>query len=213
MATELTKAELEITKDIINVGLLKAADSLSFFIREKVMIEINDIKINTHDRIPLSRKEPVKKSYLLMTNILGDIGGKAYLIFNELEVEKLVDANLPDSIKNNPAEKAEMTDAILLEIDNIITASVITQFSNIFQRKLYGDVPSLTILPENETNQFLNANHQQGFDPIYFNAKFISENIEIHPEFIWFMDDKFSIEVKNVMADEKKIETLQKLQK
>lgn len=211
MATKLNRVELDITKEIINIGIAKAADSLSFFIQGKVLIQLLEIKVHFEKYFPLSRKYPTNKNYLLRTAIKGELRGESYLLLNEQEAEKIADANLPDSIKKNPIEKAKMTEAFLLEIDNIITASVVTQFSNIFQRKIFGDVPSLNILPGNEINQFLSENHNKDLNVIYFNARFINENTEINPEFIWLMDDKFFEEVKNLLSDEKKLELFQKL--
>lgn len=210
MMAELNEAELDITKEIIHIALTKAADSLSFFIKEKVMIKLFDLKIN-QNYSPISKKDANAKSYLLTTCIRGDIAGKAYLVFNESEVAKLVEINLPDSIKNNPIEKARMTDAVLLEIDNIITAAVVTQFANILNCKIHGDVPMLNILPENELNPFLDQQNTGHYNVIYFNSRFITSNSDINSEFIWLMEDKFFTEVKNVVSVEKRNELLQKL--
>ena len=208
---ELNKVELDITKEIINIALSKAADSLSFFIKEKVLIQLLDLKMDSHNYAPLSKKNGTQKSYLLTTHIKGDISGKAYLVFNEAEVEKLVEANLPDSIKSNPVEKANMTDAILLEVDNIITASVITQFANILQCKLYGDVPQLDIMEQKELNPFLNKNNPELLNVMYISSRFITKDLDTSPEFIWLMDDQFFMSVKSLVSDEKKLELLKKL--
>lgn len=211
MTKGLSKIELDITKEIINIGIAKAADSFSFFIKGKVMIRLFEVKVNLEKYFPLSRKYPTSKNYLLTTEIKGDLKGRAYLLFNEQEAENIVAGNLPERIFNNPVEREKMTEAFLLEIDNIITAAVVTQFSNIFQCKVYGDVPSLDILPGNEINAFLSLRNNKGLNVIYFNARFITENVEINPEFIWLMDDKFFREVKNVLSDQKKMELFQKL--
>jgi chemotaxis protein CheY-P-specific phosphatase CheC len=211
MATELNQIELDITKEIINIGISKAADSFSFFIKGKVMIRLMDIQVNFDNYFPLSRKYPMNQNYLLTTIIKGELKGQAYLLFTEEEASKIVDANMPESIRNDPEAKTQMTVGFLLEIDNIITASVVTQFSNIFQRKMYGDVPSLNILPGNDINRYLSENQDKDLNVIYFNARFITETIEINPEFIWLMDDSFFEEVKRVVSDEKKLELLQKL--
>lgn len=211
MAIKLNKVELDITREIINIGLSKSADSLSFFIKGKVMINIFDLKLNEDNYSPMSRKYNVKKSYLLTTHIKGDIKGKAYLVLNEMEVEKIIDANLPESIKNDPIERVKMTDAFLLEIDNIITASVVTQFANILSCKIYGDVPSLNVMESNAINEFLSNDHSNDLNRIYFNSRFKTENVDINPEFIWLLDDTFFDSIKNLVSDEKKVELFHKL--
>ncbi len=211
MTAKLTKVELDITREIINIGFSKAADSLSSFINDKVLIQHLELKINSSHYNPLSRKKYTDKTYLLTTNIRGDISGKAYLIFNEAEVELLAETNLPESLKNDPTGRKTMTDAILLEIDNIITASVITQFANILQYKLYGDVPDLKILSQNELNPFLGSNNPDQCNVMYFNTRFITGSMDINPEFIWLMDDKFFEGVKNIVTEKNMEELVQKL--
>lgn len=211
MTIELSRVELDITQEIINIGIAKAADSLSFFIKGKVWIQLLDIKMNSANYSPLSRKYPTAKNYLLTTVIKGEAKGIAYLLFNESEAEKIGDANLPDSIKNDPVEKAKMMEAFLLEIDNIITGSVITQFSNILQCNIYGDVPSLKILAGHEINQYLSEKHSDDLNSIYFNVRFITENMDLTPEFIWLLDDKIFNSFKYLVSDEKKKELFQKL--
>ena len=106
-----------------------------------------------------------------------------------------------------------MTEAFLLEIDNIMTANVVTQFSNIFQKKIYGDVPSLFMLKGNEINKFLSENHNNELNVIYFNARFNTKSFEINPEFIFMMDDVFFENVKSVVSMEKKLELFEKSNK
>jgi chemotaxis protein CheY-P-specific phosphatase CheC len=211
MTADLKNVELDITKEIVNIGLSKSADSLSFFIREKVLIQVIDIKISSQKVHPLSVKSNSNTCYVLTTDIVGELKGKAFLIFNEEEVENIVGPNLPDNIKNNPIEKADMANAFLLEIDNIITASVLTQFANILQCKVYGDVPTLNILPHSELNAFLDKSNSDKFNSIYINSKFSTKSMNINPEFIWLLDDKFFNGVKNLVSDEKKLELLHSL--
>jgi chemotaxis protein CheY-P-specific phosphatase CheC len=211
MTANFSDVELDITKEIVNIGLSKSADSLSFFIKEKVLINLVDLKINSGDYRPLSKKVHSDKCYLLTTEIKGELKGKAFLIFSETEVESIINANLPESIRNNPVEKASMTNAFLLEIDNIITASVVTQFANILHCKIFGDVPSLNILPHDQLNQFLGEIDSKNFNSIYFNSKFDSKSISMNPEFIWLLDDKFFSGVKGLVSDEKKQELIHSL--
>lgn len=211
MAADLNRVELDITREIVNIGLSKSADSLSFFIKEKTFIKLIDLKINSVDCKFVSLKNDSNKCYLLTTEIIGDLKGKAFLIFNEAEVEKIINSNLPESVKNNPVEKANMTNAFLLEIDNIITASVITQFANILQCKIYGGVPSLNVLSHKELNDYFEKNDSGKYNAIYFNSKFMTKHMDIDPEFIWYLDDKFFNGVKGLISDESKLKLIRSL--
>jgi len=64
---------------------------------------------------------------LLLTEIIGELNGICCLLFTEDEANKLRHAALPPEIINDSALMTEMRDGILLEVDNIISAAVITQ--------------------------------------------------------------------------------------
>lgn len=211
ITTELNKLELNTTKSIISIGLTKSADSLSFFIKEKVKISVTDIEIRSNNQNSISKKTLANNYYLLTTEIKGEIAGKAYLIFDKLEVEKIVTGNLPQSVMNNPLQKAEMVMEFLLEIDNIITASVITQFSNILGAKMYGDVPKLNILEGNILHEYLQNNNLTQSKTIYINSRFIAEKMDIAPEFIWLLEDNFFQSVKMLVNNPTKMELVNKL--
>jgi len=208
MIANLNNVELGITKEIIHIGLSKAAESLSFFIKEKVMIQIVDIKVNSNDFNPISKKEDDGVKCLLTTNIIGEITGTSYLVFNTSEVNKIISTNFADVVFKSEDERDKMSSAILLEIDNIITASVLTQFSNILQKKMYGDVPAIDIVEKNKLNEHLNEKNKNNLNVIYINSHFITDKIDINPEFIWLMDDNFFSTVKSLVRDEKKLELI-----
>lgn len=208
---ELCKMELELLKEIIGIGLSKAADSFSFFTKGKVTIKLNEIKLNFDSYFPLSRKYPTSKNYLLKTMIKGELNGEAYLLFSDEDTELILIKNLPNSINLLSEEKKEIEKNILLEIDNIITASVVTQFANILQSKIYGDVPAINFLEGFEINQFLSANYNRSYNALFFSARFVSESTELSPEFIWLMDNNFFTALKNIISDKSKMELLYKL--
>lgn len=211
MATILDQLDLDYTKEIISIGLAKSADSLSFFLNEKVYIHLQDLKFNENNYFPLSKKNNTNNSYLLTTYVKGEFQGKAYLVFSEKEVNKLLVKNFPANILENPTEKANIINDFLLEIDNIISASVITQFANLLKRNIYGDVPQLNIMPSSKLNDFLCESNTGELKIFYFNTKFITKNIDISPEFIWLLDDRFFNQVNQLIGIEKKMNLYSKL--
>ena len=128
---------------------------------------------------------------------MGELKGECFLVFNEHEVEQLLQVSLPASILENPDAKAEMCEAILLELDNIVAASVITQLSNILKYSVYGNVPQLNVMESIEISSFFKR--KEGFKNLFcFKADFITENVSLQPTFIWGLDDKFIKGVKAV---------------
>ncbi len=204
--------EFDIAKEIINVGLGKAADSVAFFTHDKVIIRGLDFKVEDLENINnVSNKNENETLYVLSTEILGELKGICYLIFSESEVNKLLKVCLPESIRNNQANLKEMGEAILLEMDNIIVASVITQFSNFFKYKMHGDIPRLSITISKGFEQIVRSANRCGNYLLYFKSEFFTLGLNITPEFIWLLDDKYFEGVKNLAQDEKLIAQLKHL--
>lgn len=202
MTIDINATELQVAKEIVTKGLLKSAESLSFFMKEKILLDDMDYSFDEPSpKAEFTNKEghPV---YLLLTEIIGELNGVCCLIFTEEEAEKIRDTALPAEIKNNPEIMSEMSDGILLEIDNIISASVITQFSNILNHKIYGGVPQIKKLTNSAINEFIKEKLEKEMLVINFNTRFISPILNFSPQFIWFFDKTFAESIKKFASKE-----------
>jgi chemotaxis protein CheC len=201
---KLTDIEGDIAKEIINIGLGKAADSMAFLTQEKVFIRTVDLQILDISEINTMRPQDVAddERFVLTTNVEGEMGGVCYLIFTGEKIKRLHKKSLPESILNNPDKLRVMGYAILLEMDNIISAAVITQFSNFFKYKMYGGVPHLAKIKKEELNEFLTDHPKSSSSFIYFHSEFSTGNLDVNPEFIWFLDEEFLTGVKSVIKND-----------
>ncbi len=195
---KLDTNELLIAQGLVKRGLLKAAESLSFFMKED--LEINDLNFKIDENITWPNKTG-ENIHLLTTEVMGELPGVCYLVFSECEANKLREITLSVEIRNNPELVAEMNDAIMLEVDNIISASVITEFSNILKKKIYGNVPRLELVNENGLKSLLNEKMSKDMYSINFKAQFISSNINFSPEFVWLFDYKFLDSIKSLASE------------
>ncbi len=204
----LNNIETDVAKEIINIGLGKAADSLSFFSQQKVMIRSSELILkNTDDAKDLSKKTG-DNIHVLTTDIIGELSGVCYLIFNEKEVNKLLKISLPASILEDEEQKLVMSDAILKEADNIISASVITQFSNLLKFNAHGGIPEMDIMSEDKVMPFLLSRATDSKFYLQISAQFHTEEVDFSPEFVWFLDAKFIEGIKQFVKDEKYLDKL-----
>ncbi|MES2760885.1 MAG: hypothetical protein V4677_01710 [Bacteroidota bacterium] len=197
---KLDTNELLIAEKLVRKGLLKAAESLSFFMNEDLGINELNFKINEEIDWPTKTGENI---HLLTTEVMGELPGVCYLIFSEEEANKLREIALSAEIRNNPELVAEMNDAIMLEVDNIISASVITEFSNILKQKIYGNVPNLVIVNETQLKSLLNAKLDGDMYIINFKTQFMSSNLNFSPEFVWLFGNKFLDSIKQLAVSQK----------
>jgi chemotaxis protein CheY-P-specific phosphatase CheC len=188
----ITKQEKELAKTIFTVGLNKAAEALSFFVKEKVFV------INTHVSQKTSpgseifdSKKVGQELVVLETAVKGALKGQCYLIFSKREAEALTEVAVP-SIKDKPAEvRIEFQDAFLRELDNIVSAAVILQLSNFFTYDMHGDVPHSYAMNQAALPDFLCEKTDEQQFSMHFKSEFRTENIVLEPEFVWSMDHKY----------------------
>ena len=172
---------------IMNGGFEKAAIAFSRLINKPVKI-INTQSILIHHEDDISYiSEELGELSVLVTQIIGDISGKSYLIFSQDESKEIFRA-LNTSISNESLHQA-----FLLEIDNIISASVIAELSNAFSLEIYGDVPRLSKVKAMDLQKFMDTDalSDTRSSVIFCNTTFrFDDRDNIHPQFIWKLSNK-----------------------
>jgi chemotaxis protein CheY-P-specific phosphatase CheC len=197
---KLSPQEIDVARDIISQGLVKAAESLSFFMNETISLqEFEDENQFSIPHLEISKKGQ-SNIQLLITKVIGDLKGVCCLIFSEEEANQLRSSALPPEILESPEMMAEMSDGILLEVDNIISASVITQFSNILKVKIHGGVPALKKVNSEELENFFHEEINNELYLISFKTSFKSSHVSFAPEFIWLFDTTFVDCIKNISS-------------
>lgn len=196
----LTTQEIDTAKDIIAQGLKKAAESLSFFMKETITLRETDFNVSNKQNISV-KNETTENLFVLSTEIRGELKGICFLVFNSDEKDEICKVALPPEIVNNSDKLRNMQEPLLLEIDNIISASVITQLANHLKQKVYGDVPVLTLMNSEELKK--NIIKQMNPDKLIigFQTEFISSKSHFHPEFFWILEPEFLTSVKKIVLE------------
>jgi len=171
---------------ILNKGFQRAAESFSKLIGKDVQISSSPALLVT----PVSEHAFVSEEngelIVLTTQLMGDIMGKSYLILSEdesKEIFKTVGLQLSDQLK----------EGFLLEIDNIISATVIAELSNELDLEVYGDVPRIFHINARELQDFMknSMTSDEAASIIFSNTNFHFESGDhIHPQFIWRLSSK-----------------------
>lgn len=196
----LNTKELQTAKEVVYNGLQHAAEALSFFIKQPlsvVQMDVSDLVLESKGPVPVTKGEG---AYLLTTDLVGEVEGFCCLIFSKEEAHLLQNTALPAEVLADETMAAPMREAILLEVDNIIAAAVITQFSNLLQRKMHGDVPKLRQLSEQGLQDFIQEKLEEGVHVLSFNAKLKADQDSFSPAFLWFMKEPFIIDIKRLTA-------------
>ncbi len=194
----LTLPEKQLAQEIIEAGYVRAADSFSSIAQQRVAIETSGITISTFTEEDFSVKETGSLT-LITTEIIGDIQGKSFLLLTESECRAMFNTCLPPG---EPSEERQlMEEAILKELDNIVSAAVITEASNILQVSIYGDVPQLVegTAEEVQLTVLADFTNSAGSDICLFaNTRFsFEQNTTLQPRFFWKFHQNFVDCIKN----------------
>jgi chemotaxis protein CheC len=140
MELQVTELEKDIIKEILNIGLARAADSFATIAKEKVLMKVPDLElISANDLFKIiSGYEGTHE--IIQSDIKGDLNGTTLMLFssNHIEMLSAVCLNL-----HQPYQKplSTMQESLLLEISNIITGAFVTQLANILKADIYGSPP------------------------------------------------------------------------
>lgn len=198
----------DILKELFNISLSKAADSLSFFIQNKIFISDLKMSTETDENRKVELCEQIEEAEVVLETLLkGDYTGKSYLLFSEQDVKNFFSVAHP--LNPNAQLEDEFSKEFLLEVDNIITASVVTELSNILNITLYGDVPKL-IENTDELKQSLSP-ELKDTRCLKVVATYHSDGLVIKPQFIWFVNPGLYERIEEFVAVEENLITVQKL--
>lgn len=204
--TGLTEKEAVVARQIIAKGLEKAAESLTFFMNEPITLkDFGNDELLENPPVELNNKSEDKNILLLTTKVIGELKGVCCLVFSEEEADHLRKAALPPDILNSPEMMAEMSDGIMLEVDNIISASVITQFSNMLKVKIYGGVPDLKRVNYPEMENIIQEDINNELYLISFKTSFESAKVAFNPEFLWLFDQTFIDSIKQYTLENENV--------
>ncbi|UOQ82201.1 MULTISPECIES: chemotaxis protein CheC [Hymenobacter] len=140
MDLHMTELERDIIREILNIGLARAADSFAVIAQEKVLLEVPNLNIVSGRSILEKVRELQEQHVIIQSDIRGEFNGTTLMFFSGQHVQRLSRVCLrmttSDSIKID-----EMQESLLLEISNIITGALVTQLANILKANIYGAPP------------------------------------------------------------------------
>ena len=141
MDLSMTDLERDIIREILNIGLARAADSFAVIAQERVLLEVPNIDLLVSDDILRRVREYQAKHVPIQSDIRGDFNGTTLMFFSGQHIQRLsrVCLRMPgvESLEVN-----ELQESLLLEISNIITGALVTQLANILKANIYGAPPT-----------------------------------------------------------------------
>lgn len=190
MNSTLSTIEQDAFMEVVNIGLSKAADALAVMLNEKVLIKCVEMIR------PVQVLEGIDEDHLnIVTNIRGDINGTCCFVFTKNDALYLTSKIIPNGNTNNHFVMNKTNKEFLLELDNIISASVTTQLADLLHINIYGDVPMME-----PWNTYKNMDLLlEKYHPLFFKTRFRTEDTTFTPGFYWFLEPIIIENIKNLL--------------
>lgn len=136
----MNELERDIIREILNIGLARAADSFAVIAQERVMLEVPNLDLLPSTDIIGRVREYQARFVAIQSDIRGDFNGSTFMFFSGQHIQRLskvcLRMQVTDSLILN-----ELQESLLLEISNIITGALVTQLANILKANIYGAPP------------------------------------------------------------------------
>jgi len=169
-------------------GFLNASHAFSQMANSKVLH--NNFHYGLHDLNSSALNEDYQlynktPRYLITTEIVGDITGKSYLYLSQADFDHLTQS-IPDINQGT----ANLRDEFAKELDNILSAAVITKLSNELKYKMFGNVPVLVGKVTSRLEDVIYDDFSEQTEEVYINSIYFSlENQStVNPLFVWVFD-------------------------
>ena len=180
------------TKALIRSGHDHAAASFSSLVGENVDCGEFCLRISSN---PVEVPRITKGDGLLtlvVTEIMGQLKGKSYLILSDIEGDQIHRLCVGESSRR---KSGYLKGELLTELDNILSAAVITEFSNKLDVSIYGDVPRIFSAEMKDIQAMIQDDLNEDFvSDVYITSdtKFILGNHkDCQPQLIWKLAEPF----------------------
>lgn len=199
MLENLEENEVQVATKLIFDGLSMAKASMEMILQSPITLKKIDYGDPDHET-PHFESKSAHKVHLVKTELKGELKGSCHLIFSDDDVDRINKACLPENVINDDSSQSKMMKmAFLTEIDNMVSAAVITEFANFLGLEIFGHVPSLHLMESTEVNNFLKSETSDFDSIIHFKAIFHGKELDISPDFVWIFNEKFVDKIKQAI--------------
>jgi chemotaxis protein CheC len=166
MELQVTDLEKDIIKEILNIGLARAADSFAVIAKDVVLLKVPDLQLTDPKEILKLVSDYKNTHVIIQSDIKGDFNGSTLMLFSDAQIERLSEVCLNIKMAYE-GELNDMQESLLLEISNIITGALVTQLANILKSNIYGSPP---VAPKGDIAESLKdiLAHHPLFQPMVF---------------------------------------------
>lgn len=189
MRSDLTSQQRNALRELIGIGIRRAAESLSILLSTSIDLEVPDIRVSTSKDNGLSQAQ----CSAVNMSFDGTFSGSTYLVFEIDHAAKIASLMLGESM-DSPTMDA-MKSGTLTELGNIVIGAVMGTLCNVLNQNLRYSLPNYI---EDNVNHIVNSvmNHPDTV-LVVAHTQFVIRQYQIQGDmFILFETDSYTDFVK-----------------
>jgi chemotaxis protein CheC len=138
----INELEKDVLREIISIGLARAADSFSTFARGGVLLDVPDIKIIEPKVLPEVMDEYEEIFYVVRSGIRGELTGKTFLLLTDENINRLAGVCLEEAALT-AADLEDQKNKMIQDISALITQALAGQLGKILEVELGTQEPAV----------------------------------------------------------------------
>lgn len=150
MYIKINTLEKDILREIFNVGVSKAADAFSVLLNNKsgIILTVPDIKIIGPSELAAELQHYDEAVLAVRSRLEGSLEGISVLLFFDKQIEWIIQHCISERTLHHE-QISKLRISVLLEISNILTGAILTQFSDLLSLDVHGMPPECMVISEN----------------------------------------------------------------
>ncbi|WP_225986401.1 chemotaxis protein CheC [Rufibacter sp. LB8] len=199
MELQVNELERDIIKEILNIGLARAADSFAAIAKDRVLLKVPDLQLMEPEDLLKIVRAYESSHIIIQSDIKGELNGSTLMLFSDMHVQQLSNVCLGLQVDGKDP-LSEMQESLLLEISNIITGALVTQLANILKANIYGSPP---VAPKHDIAESLKdifTDHPL-FQPLVFTVitQFTNNYKKVELPLLLFFDTNTFIKILEII--------------
>jgi chemotaxis protein CheY-P-specific phosphatase CheC len=182
-----TKSGVQVL-EAFESGYTNAALSFSKFMGAEIGYVKTHQGLHTVDDAEAGNLQEIDRynaNLLVATDVIGEVNGKSYLLLNTHEFDQL-----SQRVYGTQDALTEFKEEFIKELDNVLSASVITKLANALKLNMYGNIPILVNPFSCNLRNVIYDDFSEEAKSVYVNAIHFTfdKYPELKPCFIWVVD-------------------------
>lgn len=144
---DIPEDELDLLRELFNIGMARAADSLAMTIGKQVLLQVPTLKVMKLYKMSHLVKDLEHYSLVVESDLKGDLQGRFFLLLQAPHVQELSRISR-ENARVSFEDESRVSISLLQEVTNILMGAVTTQLSNLLNINIFGaspDFPSAQI--------------------------------------------------------------------